>query len=388
MSFLHHDSLPTELWLEIFTHLDGRSYTSSHAPFQPTPGVASEGGVGSAYSAVCAVCRDWRAWAIELMYRNIKISDGVRMNEGLDVPREYGRWVRRAVVPYSTTATETCKPLPSTEVLGLCPNLEVLVRPPHSHTSSRRLRFEFDATCPALVSLKRLEWWNNWEASRTGGINSITAVLLATPNLEYLFIGGVPYSTAPFYGLVPQIHLPSLRTLRLSINNAMLLQHIVHRWALPALNTMVLDSPIVGAMDMIWETLGPQLEFVEFGRHIRFLLDPALTPCLQGCPSLREINYYVFLTAPPELAPGTDYPSVTSIGINMLGNAFLEETRAEWDHLAQHFDALAGSMFPNLRRLRLFAASEWLLADVRFKSMHQRMIDRGCMVEFLDGTPA
>ncbi|KAJ7664951.1 hypothetical protein B0H17DRAFT_1091308 [Mycena rosella] len=383
MSLLHHERLPTELWLEIFTHLDGRTsaYSTWHTPFQPTPCVASEGNVGSAYTSVVLVCRNWRAWAIGLLYRNIKLLDGIRLKDGIDVPREYGRWVRRAVVPYSTTVTETCRPMSSTEILGLCPNLEVIVRPPYG-TPLSSLRFDFDASCPSsLGSLKRLDWWHHWEASRSGGINSLTSVLGAAPNLEYLFVGGVPYGP-PFHGLIEHIYLPNLRTLRLSINNAMLLRHIVQRWALPALNALVLDSPIVGVMDMIWEALGPQLEFIEFGRHLRFFLHQVLTPCLQGCPSLREINYYVFMTAPPEMAPGAIYPSVTAVGINMTENAFLGDAQHEWEHLERHFDALTGEMFPNLRRFRVFTIMERMLTDERFSLVRQRLRDRGCIVEF------
>ncbi|KAJ7492094.1 hypothetical protein FB451DRAFT_1216958 [Mycena latifolia] len=385
MSLFHHETLPTELWLEILGHLDAHSYSTWHPPFEPTPCVAAEGNVvGSPYTTVVLVCRTWRAWALALLYRNIKLLDGTQLKGSIDVPRAYGRWVRRAVVPYSTTITETCKPMPSTEMLRLCPNIEVLVRPPHIY-GQRSLRFDFDASCPALASLKRLEWWHQWDAARSGGINSLTAVLAAAPNLEYLFVGGVPNGT-PFHGLVQPIYLPNLHTLRLSINNAMLLHAIAHRWALPAVNHLVLDAPVVGIMGMLWETLGPQLEYVEFGRHLRFLLDEALTPCLRGCPSLHELNYYLFITAPPEVGAEAVYPAVTSIGINMSENAFLGDAQHEWEHLERHFDALAGDMFPNLRRLRIFAVMEHMRVDDRFVLMRRRLRDRGCVVEFLEGT--
>ncbi|KAJ7103004.1 hypothetical protein B0H15DRAFT_188237 [Mycena belliarum] len=387
MSSLHHGILPPEIWLEVFAHLEGRSYyTPWHTPpFQPTPCVASEGNVGSAYTSVVLVCRNWRSWAIGLLYRNIKVLDAAQLKGSLDVPRAYGQWVRRAVVPYSATVTETCKPMSSTEILSLCPNLEILVRPPYvyGHSPLRGLRFDFDASCPPLLSLKRVDWWHQWEAARSGGINSLTSVLAAAPNLEYLFVGGVPCGP-PFHGLVEHIYLPNLHTLRLSINNAMLLHHIVHKWALPALNKLVLDSPILGVMDMLWEVLGPQLEFVEFGKHLRFLLDQALTPCLEGCPSLREISYYLFITTAPNMSPETVYPSITSIDINMSENAFLGDIQHEWEHLERHFEGLAGDMFPNLRLLRVFSMAERMRADDRFILMHQRLRDRGCIVEFVE----
>ncbi|KAJ6611474.1 hypothetical protein B0H10DRAFT_2223993 [Mycena sp. CBHHK59/15] len=350
----HHETLPTELWLEIFDHLDSRPYAISHAPFQPIPGVGSEGSVSSAYTSVVRVCRNWRAWAVGLLYRNVKLSEGVKIRQVIDRHQIYGRWVRRAIVPYSTTVTESCKPMPSTQILGLCPNLEVLVRPPYAPTPLRNLRFDFDATCLA-----------------DGGINSLTAVLSAAPNLEYLFIGGgISGFTPGFHGLSSQTDLPNLRTLRLNIANAMLLRHIMHRWALPALSNLVVDSPMAGiGMGMIWEALGRQLRVVD-------------------CPALEEINYYVFITTPPDIVPDVVYPSVTTIGIHASENHFLGNAEDGWVHLERHFAVFASGIFPKLQRLRLFGTLEWpsILADSRFSAMHQRLKDQGCRLELPDGT--
>ncbi|KAJ7201345.1 hypothetical protein GGX14DRAFT_656373 [Mycena pura] len=385
---VNHETLPCEIWLQIFFHLDTRTYSVSYSPFQPLPGVASEGHVCSAYSTVVLVCRNWRAWAVELLYRNIKLSDRSPLQEALDHRRGYGRWVRRAVVPYSTTATETCKPMPSTEILGLCPNLEVLVRPPYALYPMQTLRFEFDATCPSLASLKRLDWWNHMEAARSGGINSLTAVLAVAPNIEYLFIGATQFrfTMVPQHGLSgAPIKLPHLRTLRLNILNALLLHHIVYRWDLPALDNLVLDSPLVGAgNDVLWEVLGPRLDVVEFGRHVRFLLDQHLVPCLRGCPKLRELNYYLFAMAPPEMEPGESFPSVSSIKIQMSGTTFLDGEKEECAHFERHFDIFTGGIFPNLRRLLIFGMRQSVLKDARFIAMQKRLSDRGCILEFLD----
>ncbi|KAJ7757532.1 hypothetical protein B0H16DRAFT_666522 [Mycena metata] len=174
MSFaLNHEALPSELWLEIFAHLNERSYTTSYTPFQPLPGVGSEGDVKSAYTTVVLVCRNWHDWAISSLYRNLKIPDSHSM--WTRNHPEYGRWVRRAILPSSLTLFASQASL-SVEILGLCPNIEVLIRPQLS-----QFRFEFDPLCLQLPSLKRLEWWN--------GFNSLLSVLSAAPNLEYLFVG-------------------------------------------------------------------------------------------------------------------------------------------------------------------------------------------------------
>ncbi|KAJ6486080.1 hypothetical protein C8R47DRAFT_980085 [Mycena vitilis] len=390
MSLLNHETLPTELWLEIFAHLEVRSYIVSHAPFQPIPGVASEGDVSTAYTTIVLVCRNWRAWAIALLYRNIKLCDNV-WAPNMDVHRGYGQWVQRVILPYSATVTESPKqPMPSTEILSLYPNLSVLVRPPlRPSLPLRSLRFDFEATCPPLHSLKRLDWWNYSEAARSGGINSLTGVLAAAPNIEYLFIGVLRPSFTPFPGLGGErICLPYLRTLRLSMASALLLRHIVCRWSMPMLDRLVMDMPMMppAGMDMLWETLGPQLAVVEFGKHVRFLLDRSLASCLRGCSSLRELDYYVFTTVPPDTDVDTEavYPSVTSICIHMAEVPFLEDIRDEWEHLGRHIDAFAGDMLPNLRRLRIFGMLERFVQDERFAVMQQGLKDRGCVLELPD----
>ncbi|KAF7347367.1 hypothetical protein MVEN_01492500 [Mycena venus] len=317
--------------------------------FSPFPVSRPKGDVSSAFTTVVLVCRNWRAWAINLLYRNVKLSNSISPHD-FDVHREYGRWVERAILPYTSTVTESPRPMASTQILAFYPNLEVLVRPLHRPSPFRSLRFDFDATCPPLVSLRRLDWWNHAEAARSGGINSLTTVLAAAPNLEYLFVGVVRPNFTPFHGLgAARICLPNLRTLRLSMASALLLRHIVVRWSLPALDHLVVDSPLAaGGMDMIWEVLGPQLTVVEFGKHVRFLLEHHISSCLQGCPSLREIDYYLFTTVPPERDSEqmTVYPSVTSIGIHMAEIPFLEDVQDEWEHMGRHFDTFVGGDVP------------------------------------------
>ncbi|KAK7063743.1 hypothetical protein R3P38DRAFT_10800 [Favolaschia claudopus] len=385
LSRLRHDTLPTELWLEIFENLETYTIAHWHEPFQPIPGVTMEGDTRNAYRNIVLVCRDWHAWATNLLYRNVKMSSSMWAH-GTDTHREHGHSVERAVLPYTATVTESPKYMPSTEVLSLYSNLKVLVRPLHRPSLFTSLRFDFDAMCPPLPSLKRLDWWNHAEASRSGGINSLTAVLAEAPNLEFLFVGVVRPNFTPFHGLgAARICLPSLRTLRLSMASALLLRHIVVRWTLPVLDHLVVDSPLAaGGMDMIWEVLGAQLSVVEFGKHVRFLIEHHLTSCLRGCPNLREIYYYLFTTLPPHAESNeeeTIYPSVTSIGIHMAEIPFLEDDQDEWEHMKQHFDAFTSGMFPNLRLLRVVGMQDQVRNDERFASMHQRLRDRNCVLE-------
>ncbi|KAF8204435.1 hypothetical protein K438DRAFT_560952 [Mycena galopus ATCC 62051] len=122
-------------------------------------------------------------------------------------------------------------------------------------------------------------------------------------------------------------------------------------------------------------------------RKARFLqlLEYHLTACLRRCPSLREINYYLFTTVPPEMdLEEAVYPSVESISIHMAEIPFLEDVQDEWEHMRRHFEAFSSGMFPNLRYLPIFGMPARVLKDERFSSMHKRLSDRRCVLEFPD----
>jgi hypothetical protein len=261
--------------------------------------------------------------------------------------------------------------LPSVEILKLCTRLEILVRP--RYLLGDDLRFEFEADSLPLSSLERLEWWHHNGASRSGGINSLGAVLRSAPNLRYLFVGG--FIELSSIGTEP-IHLHALQTLRLYLVTRLF---IFSRWSLPALTHVVLDLPVVGA----WEMFGPQLQTVEFGRHLRFMIDDHLTPCIEKCPNLRNLNYYLFFTTPPHLSGS--HPSLTCVGLHASVNSFLVEDESIWCHIKTHFVLFTRQTFPSLERLRLYGEWRGILSHPHFLPLQHALQAQGCIIELPDG---
>ncbi|KAJ7032009.1 hypothetical protein C8F04DRAFT_1108904 [Mycena alexandri] len=366
---LHHETLPPELWLEIFEHLDERSYTGIYAPFQPPAG---DRDVMSAYPAVVLVCRNWHDWAICFRYRNVKFSDSGSI--WADKHPEYGRWVRRVVIP------DFIGHVSPTEMLCICPNITVLVR-----RHPQPVKFDINAPCP-LPSLKRLEWWIY---DRDGSTHALPAVLCAAPNLEDLCIRMLAFTQFRPHYTTNKMRLLSLRTLRLGIASVGFLES-VSQWSLPALDTLILDVPLPH-LSLVWAAHGSHLETLELRKENGFLDSVYLTRCLQHCPALRKLNYYLFTTALPTEDAGS-YPSVTAVSMHMAPDMHIarfapgpdsELSREEWGHLEQHILTLAGGLFPNLLRLTFYGTSQQMLSEERFAVVLKPLTDRGCALEIV-----
>lgn len=274
------------------------------------------------------------------------------------------------VLPYPSTVTRSYNAVqPSIEILRCCSNLETLVRPPLSVYED--LYFHFDAEHLPLLSLRRLDWWLLNEAERSGGINSLGSVLRSAPNIQYLSIGGVvPYSRIRMDPVSEPICLSELRTLRLHTGHGLFLRQI-QCWGLPALSRIILDSPVIGgSLEGIWQAFGSQLQVMEFGRHVRFLLADVLSACLLACPNLTEINYYLFFTAPPEIRH--PHESINTVGLHAAANMLFQNDGEVCSHLEQHLEILKNSL-PALRRVVLYGEWEGISSHPRFDHMLQSL---------------
>lgn len=256
------------------------------------------------------------------------------------------------------------------EILKLCNQLEVLIRPPSPPLSDQQ--FQFDADLLSLPSLKRLEWNYNSDAELSGGINSLGATLQGAPNLHYLVIGNVPR-----YGLMMdfrQIALPFLETLAISSLNGQLLHQIANRWSLPSLSHLVLSAVSVPDVSGLWETYGGQIQSLELGRHASFLVRDVITSALNGCPRLEELNYHLFFSLPPILHEPQE--SIHTVGLHSAPNMMFSD-EASFDLVQKHLDVLA-TYFSSLRAIRLSGDWSQILGDPRLVPIYVKLRQRGC----------
>ncbi|KAL0951698.1 hypothetical protein HGRIS_008374 [Hohenbuehelia grisea] len=368
-------NLPPELWLEIFawaTSSRTHSYSTNYEPFEPLSGLDGINNVGK---NLVLVCRQWHALATELLYKNLIIGENAHALCSALQRGGHGKLVRRVVLPYTSTVTTAPPPLPSVRSLELCSQLEILVRPPFIPSAYEGLRIEFDAgACHALPSLRRLEWWHNNEAARSGGINLLEDVLFSAPNLQYLLVGGIPgfWFTAPRQ----PICLKELQTLRLRLGNGLFLRHI-SKWTLPTLTNVIVDTPMRQALGLIWEKFGPQLETVEFGQHLGFTVEDSMTLCLESCPNLVEINYHVIFATKPDNA--WRHRTIQRVGLH-LNPSFHLIVEEVWEIIDGHFRSFTEEAFPNLKEIRLYGQWAETMFGTRFDQLRKAMARRGCAI--------
>jgi hypothetical protein len=266
----------------------------------------------------------------------------------------------------------------SVEILKLCPHIHTLLRP--RFTFMETLRFDYETDDVPLPALQHLEWWHHNDAERSGGINSLSAVLHGAPNVSYLFVGGIRTFSRLWLQEGTFTHL---QTLRLDTINGLFLHQILSSWSLPSLTYIVLDSPLPDfAWGSIWNAFGRQLKTIEFGKSLRFFSDDQLSPCLNGCPDLEQLNFYLYFTAPAENIQL--HTSLTTVRLHAADNDLLSNADSEsvvWDLIDQHFKVLCGSDLPALQRIILHGDWHSILHHSRFISIRNKLQDTSIILE-------
>lgn len=380
-------ALPTEVWLEIIRWAtispSTRSLsTTTYEPFHAAPIDSVDKEAVAMKRTVVCVCKQWRELAQDLLFEDVVMSYDVRpLKEALQLggggDTRYRR-IRRACLPYAS-----CTPYNSREfqevanLLQSWPELEVFARP--STHRPEVMTFDFPAAeCPPLYSLKRLDWWHYNEAARSGGVNALTEVIHAAPNLQYLSIGGDLWLNLMQRGTVS---LPALTTLRIRRMNVLFLQQVC-RWSMPSLKHVVIDvfsTPRL--LEPLWSQYGEQIRTVELGMNLKFYVMDIVCHALSFCPALEELSYYIMFTAVPH-PPQQPHATLTTLRWHSRPNQFFSmKDPGFWEHLAEHTAVFTRPFFPALRRVVLHGDWSHALHDERFLPLVKKFRDRGIAIE-------
>ncbi|KAI0082832.1 hypothetical protein K474DRAFT_1578887, partial [Panus rudis PR-1116 ss-1] len=357
--------LPVELWLEIFrwATLSQHSHylhTSRYEPFEvPTPTSREEADPHlarelSVKARLALVCKTWRTLTLSLLYEDLNVALGTSrgLRHTLSCSEDTLRYfVRRVSIPYSSSITPDFKASAVSEVTDILRNsplLETLERPPPRPTEM--LSYEFPAPdLPPLPTLKRLDFWHHNEASRSGGINSLPDVLRATPNLQYLTVGGSIWVS--FLSRPETIELPQLTTLRIRRMNA-LFSNFICKWHMPSLRTLIYDTAV--ALDALQDKFGTQIKTVELGMDLKFATTDTIHRILHCCPNLEELYYYPLFTITPEPL-GEPHQSLRVIGLHSQPPGFWPPGTDEyWLNMRDHILSYTAEAFPALTKLMLY----------------------------------
>ncbi|TFK26702.1 hypothetical protein FA15DRAFT_615363 [Coprinopsis marcescibilis] len=388
-------SLPPELWLEIleWVILDARPLTAEYVRFQP---ISPHDTVPAAslVSAFSLVSKEWNTILKALVVRDIKIHSNAKdLLEILKAPQPgrkqaagtNGELVRRVTLPFQTTVTVGGRGhSPYLGILRSCPTIEVLVRPAVEFERSMRdsLKFTYEPGMVDFPCLKRLEWWNESYGVNSSGVNSLGLVLQNAPNLRYLVLASFGEGSQAVTDEVP-VDLPNLDTLRLNGVSAIPMFYIITRWNLPSLSRLILDVPVIGPLfPQFSDLMGSQLQVLELGKHVRFMMKDEVCAYLRTCPNLKEINYHVYFTAVPEPTDEVDvFPMVETVGLSSASNMMVLAEDARWEMVQGHINFLAGKSLPRLKRVVLHGKWE-MFDDASFQSLIKPL---GARIELWNG---
>ncbi|KAI0275316.1 hypothetical protein BC834DRAFT_815790 [Gloeopeniophorella convolvens] len=362
--------LPPELWLLILTHAAEHQdpLQPYYEPFHSAGcAISSETSVDAVSlknrHALGLVCKQWRGLIVKQLYQDIRVGRrgaallATLQRKETHEGHQYGRLVRRMVLPYSSTETRTNHALPALDILRACPQLEVLIRPP-TVAWLQLPQFDFTTESPSFPNLKRLDWWHHDYASRSGGINNLGDVLRNAPNLEYLSICDDGRSVPARQKCMQLSHLKVLRVQRVM---PMFAQRVC-LWDMPSLTHLILGNPYPAASKYLFcGALGPRLRSIELGLHMSFLLRDEVGMIMASCPQLIEINFYALFTAPCRYT--RTHTSLQRVGLHLHENLSLAcddhyDSKAR-EMVEGHLNAFPKDMFPSLADFVMYG-EEWI----------------------------
>ncbi|KAJ7503728.1 hypothetical protein B0H11DRAFT_1984089 [Mycena galericulata] len=419
----HPPYLPPEIWRVILRYAttSQTSYDIDYQPFQPLQELQETSCSLQCESrrlhtcvSLVRVSRRFRALAVEFLYEDIRICDaqdldslllGLMRSANEDDSNDYGSYVRRLEIPRRRTnvilQSERCAfpthPIPVdldaprlVDLLRLCPNLEVLVRPclrldPVNITFWASL---IGTVCTSyLPRLLRLEWHESELDSRFYGTNHIERLrelVSQAPNLRYLFL-----SSDRRNSLVDLPFPLSLRTIRLnpsyfhppSPRHSKLSPAARNPSSIPNFHNLVLHTMLPSTLLDFLSATGRSLRVLElaFSPQIQFSSNQ-MQRILGRCPHLEELVYSL---GAPEISPLVEFqcPSLIRVRLKLDPEEWNPSMTVRRNQLA----ILEGRSFPGLKEIILHDSTRWFVRRDTGKDFLRRMVGRECVVKYEDG---
>ncbi|CAK5276038.1 unnamed protein product [Mycena citricolor] len=236
------------------------------------------------------VCKSWQILAAGLFYHDIRLQScrhlpdlfhGLRRIDGEG--ECFGRYVRR--LEFHTTSSGSPSCLPLSEILQLCPRLEILVRPCPER---------WDRISCSLPFLKRLEWTET-DSNRSDIPSRLSGILKAAPNMRYLALTSDRPDVLAEISLAPALQTLVLHQSELATSPAVSSAYISSR-----ITTLVLHSVISPALVSFITPLGRHLKVLEFAfaPHVAYS-SSQMNKLLSHCPNIEELVYHL---GAPEIA--------------------------------------------------------------------------------------
>ena len=331
---------------------------------------------------------------MEFLFQRVWIRYGVRglleSLKGSMRSEGYGRYVRRLELPSRPINHDAMNPIRFVDILACCPYLRVLVKPAfYGNIGSDFWSNHIPAEQPqindvVLTSLKHLDWTScGYKGQDTflGSHSVLSSIILRSPNLRYVSLSWLP---GPIFKDVDRtgypVLLPSLKTLNFE-GDPGLNHRGIQNGDFPNLTHLVLRP-----FDL--HMIGPQLRTVEFHEDLRG--GDHLDPFFKLFSKLQEFAFHVGFPA-LQSSPLLQHFELKAVHLQIESINHLRETyEAEdlsWEMFGKTFAFFSAHAFPALQHIILHGEWDSVVHDGQFRSLRQFVLDRGCSLEYPDGTP-
>ena len=398
--------LPTELWKHIFRYAtaeESQFHETRYHPFQPTTP-----GQSKIALALSRVSKQWQAIAAEFLFREVWLGHGLLESlKGSQLLSEgCGRYVRRLELPSKLVHHDISNPIRLLDILACCPHLQILVKrsfkvPQDAEFWSNLIPAAHPrANGVVLKSLERIEWSSSDGLILEACGSALSDLVFRLPNLRYLSISW-PGPIFRNFNRDAYPHLPpSLTTLRrrsfrgpdsagIGPDDIPRLTHLI----CDPVNLPSESGYFLHGGSSVLDVALSELRVLEVCRvpHRHDLSEPAVNEFLKRCPNLQELAYHV---GSPQI-PLLDEPQCLELKKVNLRIESLDDLRQRygsndewfWRLLGLEFVHLYGCALPALEHVILHGDWDYIVHAAQFRPLRQRLLDRGCSLEYPDGKP-